>query len=61
MLATLLEKYVAYGVDDLSPHALQTPPLSEMGSVVELAVAFGGREGLHDALDELGRRLLEAS
>lgn len=61
ILATLLEKYAAHGVDDLSAHGLQGPPLNEMGSVVELAQAFGGASQLHDAIDEMGRRLFVVS
>nr|WP_232778712.1 DEAD/DEAH box helicase family protein [Carbonactinospora thermoautotrophica] len=60
ILATLLDKYTAYGVEELSPRALRTPPLSEMGSVVELAKEFGGKDGLRRAIDELGQRLFRA-
>jgi type I restriction enzyme R subunit len=57
VLATLLEKYTAHGVDDLSAGALQSPPLNELGSVVELAAAFGGPGQMHAAIDALSQRL----
>jgi EcoEI R protein C-terminal len=43
ILSTLLDKYAAHGVNDLSAQGVQGPPLNEMGSVVELAEAFEGR------------------
>lgn len=61
ILGTILDKYEAHGVEDLSPRVLQTAPLSEFGSPLELAEEFGGSAALHQALDDLGRRLFEAS
>lgn len=61
ILTTLVDKYVAHGVRDLSTQALLTPPLSELGSPAELADAFGGVEPLHRAIDDLGRHLFQAS
>lgn len=60
ILGTILDKYEAHGVEDLSPQVLQTAPLSELGSPIELADEFGGPAALHDALDDLGRRLFDA-
>lgn len=61
ILGTILDKYEAHGVEDLSPRVLQTAPLCEIGSPLELAEEFGGTPALHQALDDLGRRLFEAS
>jgi type I restriction enzyme, R subunit len=61
VLTTLLEKYTAHGVDDLSAGALQSPPLNELGSVVELAADFGGPRQMHAAIDALSQRLFGAS
>jgi type I restriction enzyme R subunit len=61
ILGTILGKYEAHGIEDLSPQVLQTAPLSELGSPLDLAEEFGGPTALHDALDDLGRRLFEAS
>lgn len=61
ILTSLLEKYAAHGVDDLAPAALETPPLSDLGSVTELAKVFGGGDELRQTIDELGRRLFAVS
>ncbi|GDY30216.1 EcoAI/FtnUII family type I restriction enzme subunit R [Gandjariella thermophila] len=60
VLTTILDKYAAHGIDDLSTSALRTAPLSERGSVLEIARVFGGAEQLHEAIDDLGRRLFRA-
>lgn len=58
VLTELVRKYAAHGVADLSPKALDTPPISELGSAVELGAEFGGPDGVREAIDKLGRRLL---
>jgi type I restriction enzyme R subunit len=45
----------------LKPETLGVSPFAEMGSVAELANRFGGAKPIHEAIDELSRRLLEAS
>ncbi len=61
ILEAILEKYAAYGVDEVSPMVLQVPPFTAMGQPVELAARFGGPEKLRDALDELGQRIYDVA
>lgn len=61
MLNDLLDKYTEHGVTQLDDlHVLEIPPISERGTVVEIAQAFGGREGLLSAIAELQRLLYVA-
>jgi type I restriction enzyme, R subunit len=61
VLDDLLEKYSEYGVSELDDlKVLQVPPLAELGSPVEIAHRFGGRQGLEQAVAELQRLLYAA-
>ena len=53
VLEELLDKYATFGPQQLSPAALRLPPMSEMGSAVELANRFGGVAGLRAAIAAL--------
>ncbi len=54
----LLEKYAAFGVDQLSNlRTLEVPPLQDFGTPLEIARAFGGPAALRDKVRELQRRL----
>ncbi|NES39710.1 DEAD/DEAH box helicase family protein [Micromonospora sp. PPF5-17] len=57
VLAALVDKYSAYGPDELDAKVLQLPPFRDMGSPAELAARFGGPDKMRDAFDDLGRRL----
>lgn len=58
ILDTLLEKYAAHGISELKmPDALQTPPLSDLGNVSEIAVRFGGADKLGHAVSQLQQLL----
>jgi type I restriction enzyme R subunit len=60
-VAALLASYVERGVHDLSdPLALSVPPLSALGSEVEIAGWFGGIAGYRQAVSELQQRLYGA-
>ncbi len=62
VLEEMLLKFVEHGSTQLKPETLQVQPFTKMGSVLELTGRFGGNGlPLHTAIDELGRRLLEAS
>jgi type I restriction enzyme, R subunit len=61
ILEAILEKYTAYGVDEVSPAVLQVPPFTAMGQPAELAARFGGPEKLRDALDELSQRIYDVA
>jgi type I restriction enzyme R subunit len=61
VLMTILDKYAEHGVDNLSTRALRTAPLSERGTITEIAALFGREPAaLHDVIDDLGRRLFWA-
>jgi type I restriction enzyme R subunit len=60
ILEVVLDKYAAYGPTELRlPDVLDTPPLSDMGTVVELAQRFGGPLALRTALADLQEHLYE--
>jgi type I restriction enzyme, R subunit len=61
VLDALLDKFTEHGAEELSARALRVPPFTEMGNVVELGVLFGGRDALHEAIDDLGRHLFDVS
>lgn len=60
VLDELLDKYAAFGLEEVSTASLQVPPLSELGSPVELARRFGGPDRLRSAISELADRLYAA-
>lgn len=61
VLQELLEKYSEHGVGELDDlKVLHVPPLSSLGSPVEIASRFGGSEGLDAAVAELQRLLYVA-
>jgi type I restriction enzyme R subunit len=54
VLDALLEKYATYGVEQLQlPDVLKVPPISETGTVMEVAALFGGPEQLRQAVTDL--------
>ena len=54
ILAALLDKYTAFGPSQFSiPDALQVPPISEHGNVIEIAKLFGGAPQMKQAVDRL--------
>jgi type I restriction enzyme R subunit len=55
VLGYLLDKYAEYGISQLDdPGVLQVPPLSSLGTPVEIANMFGSVEGLRTAVSRLG-------
>lgn len=61
VLELLLEKYEQYGIAELVlPEALEVPPLSDLGNVVEIASRFGGPAQLREAVLELQECLYAA-
>lgn len=54
VLNTLLNKYTEYGIGELTlPDAFKVPPLSNYGTVPEIATRFGGAEKLGQAVNRL--------
>lgn len=61
VLDALLEKYRDEGVLNLDDaNVLKVTPFTEMGSVVQLIKAFGGKEGFEKAVHELQDAIYEA-
>jgi type I restriction enzyme, R subunit len=57
VLATMLEQYAARGAEELDVAALQGDVYWPIGTVVQIAGHFGGRDGLRSAIDKLGEFL----
>jgi hypothetical protein len=57
----MLDRYALRGVTEVTPAALQVPPLPERGTAFELAGEFGGVDGLRSWLEDLQRWLYEDS
>ena len=54
VLNDILEKYIDYGVAQFQiPAILKVPPISERGTVMEIAAMFGGAEKLRTAVNQL--------
>lgn len=54
ILTALLDKYTDFGPSQFSiPDALQVPPISEHGNVMEIAKLFGGAPQMKQAVDRL--------
>jgi type I restriction enzyme, R subunit len=61
VLDELVEKYAIYGTAEfVLPGALQVPPISNRGNVIEIAKLFGGAENLRDAVNQLQTLLYAA-
>ena len=54
ILHEILDKYTQYGFEQLDDtQVLKVPPISAHGNVMEIAAAFGGLQGLRQAMTEL--------
>lgn len=60
VLEGLLKRYEEYGINDVTMQALQLRPISDAGSVTELADEMGGPDALRKAVDEVPRWLYGA-
>lgn len=61
ILRAVLDKYERFGHDELTlPDALQVPPLSAEGNIVELASRFGGPQELRRAFGDMEQALYSA-
>jgi type I restriction enzyme R subunit len=61
VLEAILEKYAAYGIDEVSPTVLRVPPFTAMGSPSELAARFGDSQRMREALDALGQHIYDVA
>jgi len=55
VLDVLLEKYADYGLDQLTDlnNVVQVPPLSEKGTLLEIASLFGGAKQMREAVEKM--------
>jgi type I restriction enzyme R subunit len=53
VLEELLQKYSDHGTTQLDVKALEVPPISDRGNVLEISRFFGGPERLKEAVDQL--------
>jgi type I restriction enzyme R subunit len=54
VLNDMLEKYVEYGTAQFQiPEILKVPPISERGTVPQIASLFGGAEKMRNAVDQM--------
>jgi type I restriction enzyme, R subunit len=61
VLNELVEKYADYGTAEfVLPGALQVPPISDRGNVIEIAKLFGGADKLRQAVNQLQTLLYAA-
>lgn len=61
VLAEMLDKYIEYGTAQFQiPEILKVPPISERGTVPQIAALFGGADKMRAAVDEM-QALLYAS
>jgi type I restriction enzyme R subunit len=61
ILDELIEKYAEYGVAQfVLPEAIQVPPISDRGNVIEITKMFGGSDKLREAVNQLQTLLYAA-
>ena len=61
VLAEMLDKYIEYGTAQFQiPEILKVPPISERGTVPQIAALFGGADNMRAAVNEM-QALLYAS
>ena len=61
VLVELLDKYADHGIGQLEDlRVLQVPPLTALGSPVEIAERFGGTDALRRAITDLQEQLYAA-
>jgi type I restriction enzyme R subunit len=61
VLAEMLEKYIEFGTAQFQvPEILKVPPISERGTVPQIAAFFGGAENLRTAVNEMQSLLYTA-
>ncbi len=60
ILLTLLEKYAEHGTTQFALDVLKVPPLSDFGTVGEIARLFGGADRLKSAVEQLQTLLYAA-
>ena len=53
VLELIVEKYIDFGLSQIKPNIVLSPPISQLGSPIEIAKEFGGIEQLQRAIEEL--------
>lgn len=60
ILDQILEKYVAFGLNQIKPDVINVDPINKMGTSLEIVRAFGGVDHLRIALQDLQTQLYAA-
>ena len=53
ILELIVEKYIDFGLNQINPNIVLSPPISQLGNSIEIAKEFGGIEQLQRAIEEL--------
>ena len=53
VLSLIIEKYIDFGLNQINPNIVLSPPISQLGNSIEIANEFGGIEQLQKAIEEL--------
>lgn len=53
VLDLIVEKYIEFGVDEVRPEIISTPPISDYGNEIEILAAFGGIDNYKEALQQV--------
>ncbi len=61
MLDVLLDRFTEKGSTELEAGALRVPPFRHLGTVRQLAARFGGAPQMHEAIDDLAKRIFDVA
>ena len=53
VLTLIIEKYIDFGLNQINPNIVLSPPISQIGNSIEIANEFGGIENLQKAIEKL--------
>ena len=53
VLKLIIDKYIDFGLSEISPNIVLTPPISKLGNAIEIVGEFGGIEQLKKAIEQL--------
>ncbi|MDQ1038560.1 type I restriction enzyme R subunit [Streptomyces sp. V3I8] len=61
VLDALLDRFTEKGATELEAGALRVPPFRQLGTIRQLAARFGGTPQMHEAIDDLGKRIFDVA
>ncbi|WP_344079503.1 EcoAI/FtnUII family type I restriction enzme subunit R [Streptomyces crystallinus] len=59
VLDALLDRFTEKGATELEAGALRVPPFQQLGTIRQLAARFGGAPQMHEAIDDLAKRVFD--